>query len=892
MLRAPRFGWPLCIGLGLACAVARLPSAGAQSAGYQLNRYEPTPAGDPFTLVEYPWYSATRWFAGGLTLDYAHQLLVAHGAPAPIANQLDGHLDLAGSLFDRVAVTLSVPMVLYEGGTAFNGIGPTGAVAGNPRLGVRARLVGQPDSRVSLSASAYLWIPVGEQHNLAGDAGVRFMPRLSLGGLMLAQLPWQLRWAVNAAFLYRGTARVATSVSPVGNTVGSELQLSAGLSFVALERRFSIGPEALLSIAVAGDLPSGQQLATLELLGAAHYLVADTVQLGLGIGGGVAGAPGPPDLRFIFSLAYAPLRRRTSTFERVVVLPDEDGHVGGVVVDDGKARTVLDQAYAATEIGRKDKRARAVQSSAQALPPGVAALARALPPSDRDGDGIVDAQDACPDRAGVASADPIRHGCPKASEKVVVLPDADGHVGGVEVDDGRTKTLIDRPYAGVEVGADGHAQAVAPPPAKAVARSVAAVAGALPPPDADDDGVRDNEDACPDRAGVASDDPLRNGCPAALERMVVLPDPDGHVGGVEVDDGKRRTLVDQPYASAEVGGDGHVRAVPPSLRSAVERSVAAIARTLPAADDDADGIADADDACPGRAGVAAPDALRNGCPSVRERVIVLPDADGHVGGVEVDDGQSKTVLDRAYATAEVGADGRAQLAPTSPVYAVTRSIRAIATTMPPPDRDDDGVADQDDACPDRAGAPSADSLRSGCPRTVEQVVVLPDEDGHVGGVEVDDGHGKTLLAEAYATSETGSDGRARGLKTLPAEVAKTFAQAMAAQPPGARLIIYFDKRAEPVRDLTGPIANVVAEVKARATYSIDVVGHTDERGSRAANQRIGLERAQLIADRLIAAGVPVERVHVISKGMTEPSVSVKKKSVAEFRNRRVEVFVR
>ena len=166
-----RIGWS--VGIALACAVALARPARAQSAGYQLNRFEPPPAGDPFTAVEYPWYSGTRWLAGGLTLDYAHNLLVARGAPAPIADQLDGHLDLAGSLFDRVALTLSAPMVLYENGTPFNGLGPTGVVAGDPRVGVRGRIFGQPDSLVSISLSAYLWIPVGEQHNLTGDAGVR-----------------------------------------------------------------------------------------------------------------------------------------------------------------------------------------------------------------------------------------------------------------------------------------------------------------------------------------------------------------------------------------------------------------------------------------------------------------------------------------------------------------------------------------------------------------------------------------------------------------------------------------------------------------------------------------------------------------------------------------------
>jgi outer membrane protein OmpA-like peptidoglycan-associated protein len=881
-----RIGWS--VGIALVCAVALAQPALAQSAGYQLNRFEPPPAGDPFTVVEYPWYSATRWFAGGLTLDYAHDLLVAKGAAAPIANQLDGHLDLAGSLFDRVALTLSAPMVLFENGTAFNGVGPTGVVAGDPRVGLRGRLFGQPDARFSLSASVYLWIPIGEQHNLTGDTGVRVLPRLTVGGL------WRehLRWALNAGFLYRATAQLSATVAPAGNTVGSEVQLAAGLDYVALDRRFSVGPEATLSLAVAPNLPSGQQVATLELFGAAHYLVADLIQLGLGVGAAVAGSPGPPDFRLVFSIGWAPLRAHLSRFERVLLLPDEDGHVGGVVVDDGKSRTVLDKAYASTELSKKDKRARQVQSSPQALPPSVAVLARALPPPDRDADGIADAQDACPDRPGVPSPDPIRNGCPKASEKVLVLPDADGHVGGVEVDDGKRRTLIDRPYAGVEVGADGSVHAVPPATAKAVQRSVAAIAGALPAPDFDDDGVLDGEDACPDRAGVASADPLRNGCPAALERMVLLPDPDGHVGGVEVDDGKTKTLVAEAYASAEVAPDGRVRAAPPSLPSAIVRAVAALASAMPIADQDGDGIRDEDDACPERAGVASADPLRNGCPKAAERVVLLPDADGHVGGVEVDDGSGKTVLDRAYATAEVGADGRAHEVASSPVYATRRAVKSIADAMPIPDRDDDGIADGLDACPDRAGVPSADPAHNGCPRTVEEVVVLADESGHVGGVEVDDGQSRTLLDQGYAASEVGTDGRARKLTASPDEVAKKFAQAMAAQPPGARMIIYFNRRAEPVRDLTGPIANLVAEVKERATYTIEVVGHTDERGSKAANVRIGLARAQLIADRLIAAGVPADRVQVISKGMSEPAVVTQKKSVAELRNRRVEVFVR
>ena len=126
----------------------------------------------------------------------------------------------------------------------------------------------------------------------------------------------------------------------------------------------------------------------------------------------------------------------TSSFERVVVIPDEDGHIGGVEVNDGKQTTLLDKPYASTEITKREGRARPVQSSPQAVAQSTATLEKALPPADRDRDGIVDASDGCPERAGVPNADPIRNGCPPAAEHVVVMPDADGTVGRVEVEDG------------------------------------------------------------------------------------------------------------------------------------------------------------------------------------------------------------------------------------------------------------------------------------------------------------------------------------------------------------------------------------------------------------------------------------------------------------------------
>src|SRR5438034_5448814 len=115
--------------------------AGAQ--GFQVERYEPTPAGTVFHMVNHPWYSSTRWFAGGFTLDYGHDpLILTSGSTSTkvIEHQLLGHFDLAGSFLDRVQINFTLPVVFYEAGTAAGGAAPlSGASVGDPRFGLFVR---------------------------------------------------------------------------------------------------------------------------------------------------------------------------------------------------------------------------------------------------------------------------------------------------------------------------------------------------------------------------------------------------------------------------------------------------------------------------------------------------------------------------------------------------------------------------------------------------------------------------------------------------------------------------------------------------------------------------------------------------------------------------------
>ena len=106
------------IGLVVLVLLTAMP-VHAQQRGFATDRYVPTPAGEWSFWVDRPWYSDTRWFAAGLTIDYGNNPLVLHRLDAAgesvettavIGQQVIAHLDVAGSFHDRVNVSASMPI--------------------------------------------------------------------------------------------------------------------------------------------------------------------------------------------------------------------------------------------------------------------------------------------------------------------------------------------------------------------------------------------------------------------------------------------------------------------------------------------------------------------------------------------------------------------------------------------------------------------------------------------------------------------------------------------------------------------------------------------------------------------------------------------------------------
>ena len=132
-------------------------------------------------------------------------------------------------------------------------------------------------------------------------------------------------------------------------------------------------------------------------------------------------------------------------------------------------------------------------------------------PPDRDKDGVIDAQDACPDVPGIRHEDPKKHGCPsdRDGDGILDAEDACADVAGVKSADPKKHGCPpDRDEDGILDAKD------ACPDLKGVASADPKENGC--PPDTDGDGVRDDHDACPLEKGAPDPDPKQNGCPKAV----------------------------------------------------------------------------------------------------------------------------------------------------------------------------------------------------------------------------------------------------------------------------------------------------------------------------------------------------------------------------------------
>ncbi len=457
------------VSVSTALAVCLLASVTARAAGFQVNHYEPTTAGEYGFMVDRPWYSSTRYFAVGVTMDYAHSPIVngtrdADGnidnTRAIIEHALFGHFDMAFSLLDRLTFSGSVPVLLYDEGTPAFGIAPArNVVVGDPRLGVMLRAVGHADrDPFSMHVGANVWLPM-DNTQLTGDDDARVMPKLVLAGYA-----GHMQWSFTGGYYFRKEDVIGTQPPAPGNSIGPEVQIGLAIAYADFENRFSVGPEALFSTIVSDGHAFDLDYASLQTLMAINVNIVREIQFGIAGGVGFFQQAGNPDARGLLRVAYAPIRKsereppkRIDTdgdfvFDDVDRCPKEKEDVDGYLDNDG------------------------------------------CPEDDNDNDGMLDGSDRCPREAGPRE----NAGCPDSDR------DLDGFIDRVDqcandaedrdgFEDGDGCPESDNDTDGIPDSVDKCPNQSGPP-----------ASDGCPDPDRDGDKIIDRLDNCPDEPGTAA----------------------------------------------------------------------------------------------------------------------------------------------------------------------------------------------------------------------------------------------------------------------------------------------------------------------------------------------------------------------------------------------------
>jgi len=277
----------------------------------------------------------------------------------------------------------------------------------------------------------------------------------------------------------------------------------------------------------------------------------------------------------------------------------------------------------------------------------------------------------------------------------------------------------------------------------------------------------------------------------------------------------------------------------------------------PPPDEDADGVTDRADKCPGTPLGAVVDA--NGCPS---------DADGD----GVFDG-----LDRCPNTprgAKVDASGCPLDADGDGVFdgidkcPKTPRGATVDTTGCPKDSDVDGVYDGIDRCPDTPKGAKVDA--AGCP-------IDGDGDGVWDGID------------RCPDTPRGAQVDATGCPTAPPppKPAAEFIPA-AKVPVVLNGVTFATDSAQLTEESKGLLDRVATSLKANPDVRVEVAGHTDSTGGDRHNLVLSQYRAETVRDYLIGDGVPAVQIEAKGYGKGEP-IGDNKTQEGRALNRRVEL---
>jgi len=443
----------LLVTAALAASLAPAAARAQNVSGFNADRFNPSERGSEWFALDTLDLRGDARPAVGVVAEYAASpftLKNADGSRGTAIVSSQAFLHAGGSLvlFDRARFALNIPFGIVDSGNS--GTTTSGTAYAAPTN------LAAGDARASLDvrlvgeyASPFTLAVGGSFFVPTGD------PRQYTGdgvshGLVRLQAAGEagvFAYAINIGYQERAQQNYVADAA-----YGSGLIYGLALGLRVADRHLLVGPE------IYGEANTSQSdsffkngSTPLEAILGLHYTIGTDWRVGAGAGPGITRDIGSPAFRGMLSFEWTPAYKPPPPpAPPPAPVADRDG--------DG------------------------IPDSVDACPdkPGVKTddpKTNGCPP-DRDGDGIPDAEDACPDKPGVKTDDPKTNGCPpdRDGDGIPDAEDACPDKPGVKTDDPKTNGC---------------------------------------PPDRDGDGIIDSEDACPDAPGPRTDDPKTNGCPKA-----------------------------------------------------------------------------------------------------------------------------------------------------------------------------------------------------------------------------------------------------------------------------------------------------------------------------------------------------------------------------------------
>lgn len=174
----------------------------------------------------------------------------------------------------------------------------------------------------------------------------------------------------------------------------------------------------------------------------------------------------------------------------------------------------------------------------------------------------------------------------------------------------------------------------------------------------------------------------------------------------------------------------------------------------------------------------------------------------------------------------------------------------------------------------------------------QSYVVLLDEDGRVGKVQVATAEGTTVLERSREGAAIGGEA-GKTFTVSEDQINRDFGQALAASPKKpVSFYLYFEGGgATLTRVSAADLPKILKEISLRPAPDVSVIGHTDTVGDSRDNEQLSLARAKSIASLLKEAKLDADKIVVESHGEKNLLVPTPD-NTDEPRNRRVEITVR